>query len=250
MGTALAAGLAACPTRPNAPYPPPAQQRRLPGQAPPVAPGQLHEGSPYDISAGESLLTVLVFRGGPLAKAGHNHVIACHCLRGTFYVPAHDLTRTTFEVHFPVAELTVDEAGLRAKENEARQPNGPADFPPDVPDSAKEGTRKNMLGAALLDAEHFPDIELRSSSLAQSQSQWLAHVQVTVRGHESDIAVPVRYEPHGDEIVLSGEFPLKQTDLGITPFSALLGALQVVDEMKVRFHIVAHAATTTRATST
>jgi polyisoprenoid-binding protein YceI len=183
----------------------------------------------------ESLLTLLVFRGGPLAKAGHNHVIASHALRGTLYVPA-DLSRTTFDVHFPVAELTVDEAALRARENEA-------DFPPGVPDSAKEGTRKNMLGAALLDAEHYPEIDLQSSSLEPSGSQWIAHVQVTVRAHDSAIAVPVRYEGHADEIVVSGEFPLKQTDLGLTPFSALLGALQVLDEMKVRFRIVAHAAT-------
>jgi polyisoprenoid-binding protein YceI len=233
--TTLALGLEGCPTRPNAPYPPPVQ-RRVPGQTPAQALGQPHEGRPYDIVSDESLLTLLVFRGGPLAKAGHNHVIASHTLRGTLYVPS-DLTRATFDVHFPVAELTVDEAALRAKENEA-------DFPPDVPDSAKEGTRKNMLGAALLDAERHPDIDLQSSGLEQSGSQWMAHVKVTVRDHDSTIAVPVRYEPQGDELIVSGEFPLKQTDLGLTPFSALLGALQVVDEMKVRFRIAAHAAAT------
>jgi hypothetical protein len=145
-------------------------------------------------------------------------------------------------VRFRVAELTIDEVALRAKENEA-------DFPPDVPDSAKEGTRKNMLGTALLDSEHSPDIALRSigplePAPAGSGAQWLAHVQVTVRDHASTVVVPVNYEPHPDQIVLFGEFPLKQTDLGLTPFSALLGALQVVDEMKVRFHIVAHAAAT------
>jgi len=231
--TTLALCLEGCPTRPNAPYPPPVQ-RRVPGQTPEPAPGQPHEGRPYDIVSDQSLLTLLVFRGGPLAKAGHNHVIASHALRGTLYVPA-DLARATFDVHFPVAELTVDEAALRAKENEA-------DFPPDVPDSAREGTRKNMLGAALLDAEHHPDIDLRSSGLERSGSQWIAHVTATVRDHDSTIAVPVRYEPQGDEVFVSGEFPLKQTDLGLTPFSALLGALQVVDEMKVRFRIVAHAA--------
>lgn len=233
MVITLASGLEGCPTRPNAPYPSPVQ-RRVPGQTPEQALGQPHEGRPYDIVSDESLLTLLVFRGGPLAKAGHNHVIASHALRGTLYVPA-DLGRATFDVHFPVAELTVDEAALRAKENEG-------DFPPDVPDSAKEGTRKNMLGAALLDAEHHPDIDLRSSGLEQSGSQWIAHVKVTVRERDSTIEVPVRYEPQGDEIAVSGEFPLKQTDLGLTPFSALLGALQVVDEMKVRFRIVAHAA--------
>jgi hypothetical protein len=40
----------------------------------------------------------------------------------------------------------------------------------------------------------------------------------------------------------SGEFPLRQTDLGLTPFSAMLGALQVQDEMRISFHIVAQAA--------
>jgi polyisoprenoid-binding protein YceI len=186
------------------------------------------------------LLTILVFRGGPLAKAGHNHVIASHTLHGTLYVPV-DRARTTFEVHLPVTELTVDEEALRAKENEA-------DFPPDVPDSAKDGTRRNMLGGALLDAQHYPEIVLRSSSLEAAPGgsglQWLAHAQVTVRDRTSPVVVPVRYEQHADEIVVSGELPLKQSDLGLTPFSALLGALQVVDEMKVRFRIVTHAATT------
>ena len=141
----------------------------------------------------------------------------------------------------PVAELTVDEAVLRAKENAA-------DFPPDIPDSAKDGTRRNMLSSALLDGEHYPEIVLRSERLERapdgSGSEWVAHMQVTVRDRTTPVVVPVHYEPHDDEIVVSGEFPLKQSDLGLTPFSALLGALQVVDEMKVRFRVVAHAATT------
>ena len=212
-------------------------------------------GRPYDIASSDSLLTLRVFRGGPLAKAGHNHVIASHTLRGTFYVPA-DLARTTFEVHLPVTELTIDEAALREGEHSE-------EFPPDIPDSAKEGTRKNMLSGALLDGEHYPEILLQSGSLepapagsgAQSPAgtslrlQWLAHIQVKVRDSTRTVIAPVHLEQQADAIVLTGEFPLKQSDLGLTPFTALLGALQVVDEMKVRFHIVARAATTTRAGS-
>lgn len=168
---------------------------------------------------------------------GHNHVIASHTLSGTFYVPA-DLERSSFEVRFPVAELTVDEETLRAKENEA-------DFPPDVSDSAKEGTRNNMLGDSLLDAGHYPDIELRSASIqpapGSTGSDWIAQVRVTVRDRTSTVAVPAHYERGNGEIIVSGELPLRQTDLGLTPYSALLGALQVVDELKVRFRIVARA---------
>jgi polyisoprenoid-binding protein YceI len=243
----LAAGLVGCPSPPRAPAPPP--ERRIPS-APPL---QGRQGRPYDIASSDSLLTLRVFRGGPLAKAGHNHVIASHTLRGTFYVPP-DPARTTFEVHLPVIELTIDEATLREQEHSE-------EFPPDIPDSAKEGTRKNMLSAALLDGEHYPEILLQSGSLepapaGSGAAQWLAHIQVTVRDRTSTVVVPVHFElAHGssgqqaDAIVLTGEFPLKQTDLGLTPFTALLGALQVVDEMKVRFRFVARAAATTQSSS-
>ena len=139
----------------------------------------------------------------------------------------------------------MDEASLRAKENEA-------DFPPDVPDSAKEGTRKNMLGAALLDSEHSPEIRLRSLSLKAlpaAGTEWQARVDVTVRDRPSTVVVPLRYEQRADKIVVSGDFPLKQTDLGLTPFSALLGALQVVDEMRIRFRIYFTPSSTSSASA-
>ena len=40
-----------------------------------------------------------------------------------------------------------------------------ADFAPDVPEGAKAGTRRNMLGPALLDAEHNPEIVLHAVGL-------------------------------------------------------------------------------------
>lgn len=235
MGLTLSLLIVGCPTHPTTSFPPSAQ-RRLPGQiSQPV-----HGGQPYDVVAEESLLTLLVFRGGPLAKVGHNHVIASHSLHGTLYVPD-DLAHATFEVSFPITDLTIDESALRAKENEA-------EFPPDVSDSAKEGTRKNMLGSSLLDAEHYPQIMLRSSKLqpapGSTGEDWLAEVQVTVRDHISTVIVPVHYQPQAGDLVISGQFPLRQTDLGLTPYSALLGALQVADEMKVRFRVVARAAST------
>ena len=239
LAVCLAGCLVGCPTPPRAP--PPAKE-----SPPSILPQPLHLGRPYDVAASESLLTILVYRGGPLAKAGHNHVIASHALRGSLYVPV-DLAQSTFEIHMPVTELTVDEAGLRANEHSD-------DFPPDVPDSAKDGTRHNMLSPALLDGDQYPEIVLRSERLERvadgpdgsnnPAARWRAHIQVTVRDKTNTVVVPVYFEQHADEIEVFGEFLLKQTDLGLTPFSALLGALQVVDEMKIRFHIIAHAAAT------
>ena len=244
LGAALlAALLAGCPLRPRAPAAPPVAAAETPAP---------HEGGPYDIVADESLLTIRVYRGGTLASAGHNHLIASHALTGTIYVPA-DVMRTSFEAHIPVAAFTVDEAALRAQEHSA-------DFPPEVPDAAREGTRRNMLGEALLDSERNPQIVLRSVRLesagqpaASTGSEAgseaggearavLARVQTTVRGEVRTISVPVRYQFTAGALIASGEAPLRQSDIGLTPFSALLGALQVQDEMRVRFRIVARAA--------
>jgi polyisoprenoid-binding protein YceI len=185
-----------------------------------------------------SLLSVLVYRGGTLASAGHNHVIASHSLAGTLYVPA-DVRRASFEVRIPVDTLTVDEKELRARELSP-------DFPPEVPEGAREGTRRNMLGPALLDAEHHPDILLRALALEQPPAgaadaahNVMARVETTVRGQTRALVVPVSYRLAGDTLQVSAEFPLKQSDLGLTPFSALLGALAVQDEMRVRLSIVA-----------
>ena len=224
----LAVLLAGCPLQPRVPAAPPVAAVETPAP---------HEGVPYDIVADESLLTIRVYRGGTLASAGHNHLIASHALTGTIYVPA-DLMRTSFEAHIPVASFTVDEAALRAQEHSA-------DFPPEVPDSAREGTRRNMLGEALLDSERNPQIVLRSVRLGEAGGEAravLARVQTTVRGQVRTISVPVRYSLAAGTITVSGETPLRQSDIGLTPFSALLGALQVQDEMRVRFRLVARAA--------
>ncbi len=220
LATALA--LAGCPTRPPAP------PAALAGPAP-------HLGVPYSIDAPQSLLLIRVYKGGALAAAGHNHVIASHALSGSFYLPR-ELLRSSFEVHVPLAALTVDERALRARESAA-------DFPPDVPDSAREGTRRNMLGPALLAAADYPEIVLSALSLEPLDTDAvMAHIRASVRGAAHDITVPVRYERSAAAVVASGETTLRQSDLGLKPFSAALGTLQVQDEMRISFRIVAHPA--------
>jgi len=133
----------------------------------------------------------------------------------------------------------IDEPELRAKE-------GP-EFPTEVPDSAKEGTRRNMLSEALLNAAQYPDITLVSQHIgapAGTGSPVRADVQVTIRGQTHSLSVPVNYSFEDSRLVVSGELPIKQTDLGLTPFSAMLGALQVQDELRLRFRIVALQART------
>jgi polyisoprenoid-binding protein YceI len=226
----LASLLAGCPTRPLPPAPP--------VLAPVPPPGVPRVGRPYDIVAEQSLLIVLVYRGGALASAGHNHVIASHTLGGTVYVPGEAIA-SSFEVHVPVAALTVDEPELRAQQNRA-------DFPPEVAQSARDGTRRNMLGSAVLDADQYPEVVLRAQRLEPAappaEGALVAQVEVQIRGERRSISLPVHYQLAADTLTVTGETPLRQSDLGLTPFSAFMGALAVQDEMRVSLRLVARAA--------
>lgn len=228
LGVMLVAGLSGCVTRRIAPPAP----GRVPAAK--LVPSPL-VGRPFDVIAADSRLIVLVYRAGALAAVGHNHVIACHCLSGTIYLPS-DPMRASFDLHLAVTQLTVDDPALRAAEHSP-------DFPADVPQSARQGTRHNMLGGALLNAARYPDIALRSAGLQPSPdgrpAEVVARVLVELDGAWHPVAVPLRYEIRNGEIVASAEFPLRQTSLGLTPFSALGGALRVRDGMKVALRLVA-----------
>jgi hypothetical protein len=172
----------------------------------------------------------MVFRGGAMARLGHNHVIASHQLAGPVYVTA-DPLGTRFDISFPVDELTVDEPALR----EAAGP----DFPPGVPETARQSTRNNMLSPALLDAAQYPTVRLRATDVRMLGDAYDVGVEVTLKGSTYALRVPVVVQHRDGAIVASGEFPLSQTQLGLKPFTAALGALVVLDDMRVKFDVVA-----------
>lgn len=229
----LAVLLAGCPSQPRRPATPATTTIPVPEQT--ARSGQ-REGRPFQIDSAASLLTLQVYRGGALARAGHNHVVASHDLVGTAYVPE-SVSGVSFEVHLPVNLLTVDEEELRAQAG--------AEFPPGVPEEAKTGTRKNMLGEAMLDGDRYPEIVLQSEAVRRAaeggNNALEAQVRVIVKDQAHAVIVPLRYQLDGNTLEVTGEMPLKQTDVGITPFSLFGGALRVEDGMTLRFRIVARA---------
>lgn len=217
-------GLSACQTSPPPPAPPVTEVARP--RLPVPADARVHR-----IVADESLLQIFVYRGGHMARLGHNHVIASRHLDGVVHL-TDDPSRTQFDVRFPVNELTVDEPALREAAG--------ADFPAGVPESAREGTRRNLLSVALLDGASHPAIRLRSLDVKQGPGGLDVGVEITIKGQTRQVRVPMQVELRADELVARGEFPLRQSELGLEPFKVAMGTLVVLDEMRVRFEIVAH----------
>jgi polyisoprenoid-binding protein YceI len=217
-------GLGACQTSPP-------QQGPQQGAAPTTGAGEVPANArKYQVVPAESILQILVYRGGAMARLGHNHVIASHQLTGLVYV-TDDPFGTRFDISFPVSELTVDEPALRAAA-------GP-DFPPGVPESARTGTRNNLVSEDLLDAAQHPAVRLRATDVRATGETYDVGVEVTLKGATHLLRVPVAVRRQDGAILANGEFPLKQSELGLKPFTAALGALVVLDEMRVRFEVVA-----------
>lgn len=184
----------------------------------------------YGIVPGDSELRLLVHRAGELAKFGHNHVIISAGVHGKVY-RGETAATSAFELTIPVESFQVDPAAARAEEGEA--------FSSNVSKGAAKGTRDNMLGDKVLDAEHYPDIRVRSVAMTGPMWNPDARMRITLHGVTRDLTAPFSVTEAGNRLVIVGSFSLKQSDFGITPFSALNGGLQVQDIIRVRARIVA-----------
>ena len=224
IAAAMLLGLASCQTSPP--------KSEIPTPAPPVTqPGTPAPGSrAFPVVAEESLLQIFVYRGGTMGRMGHNHVIASHHLKGSVFVGS-QIEQTRFDISIPVADLAIDEPALREQA-------GP-DFSPSVPQSARDGTRKNLMSAVLLDGANYPEIRLRATDVAATGQHFDVGVEITFKDQVRIVRVPMTVTRSAEVLTASGEFALKQSELGLKPFSVMMGALQVLDDMRVQFSITA-----------
>jgi hypothetical protein len=182
----------------------------------------------YTIDADRSLVTLRVYRAGRLAALGHNHIITSANETGYAWTDG-TLEASGFEVRTAVGELVVDDPAARAAAG--------SDFPGELSDAAREGTRRNMLRPEVLDGEHYPQIVVRADALEGTWEQPRVAAHVTMKGQTRRVEVPLEILRASDGIVARGAFSVQQSDFGITPFSIGGGAIQVSDTVDVRFEV-------------
>lgn len=183
----------------------------------------------YAVDPGASEIRLLVYREGPLARFGHNHVIAGR-VRGE--VRAGDAAPASgFRLEIPVDSFAVDLPALRAEEG--------AEFAAQVSDAAREGTSSNMLGKAVLDAATHPLIRIESVALAGPGWNPTVTARVTLRGATRDLRFPAAVFRQGDTLTVIASFQISQSAFGIEPFTTLNGGLRVRDAIDVRLRLAA-----------
>jgi polyisoprenoid-binding protein YceI len=82
---------------------------------------------------------------------------------------------------------------------------------------------------------------VRAGSLAGTWQRPVAQADVTVKGVTRRVEVPLDLADAGDTLTARGTFRIRQSELGMVPFSVAGGAIQVADEIALSFEIVATA---------
>lgn len=167
------------------------------------------QSRPIDVH--QSKITVYAYKSGLFSFAAHDHVIDVPIARGTL------------DEQVKTIEFVVKSASLQVLD-------------PNESEKNRVEIRKTMLGPKLLEAEKFPDISFRSTSVKQTDANTAAVEGVlTVHG----VSRPVSLTVQRDGAFYAGSAKMKQTDYGMTPVSVAGGAVKVKDEVKVEFRVTA-----------
>lgn len=209
---------------------PPSQPQKAAAAPPPLTvpyAAQARAGkSVYRLDNAESSVWILVDKEGPLASFGHRHVIEVGHLEGFASVSPGAATRA--DVRFPVTSLEVDRpAALKH-----------LDIGEKLSDADRKGTRKHMLGESVLDAKHYPWVNFRIDIADTRAGSVPLKAAIRLHGEQHSLSLTAVLAHPARQWTVTGSFPIKQTRFGITPYSIMLGALRVKDQIEIRYDLV------------
>lgn len=182
----------------------------------------------FRVDSTRSRIVVRVYRAGPLARFGHDHVVASRDMDGYVALAAAGGAARA-DLYIPLATLIVDEPRLRAEAGFDTRPS----------EKDIEATRRNMLDE-VLEAARYPYAVLRLARVEAAADASVLEAAVTLHGETRRLPVDVElHDSSAEALYARGRFSLDQTDFGITPFSAFGGALRVADRLDVAFTLYA-----------
>ena len=186
----------------------------------------------YTIDGDETILRVYVGRAGVLARMGHNHVVHTQSINGQVMLAANAVDSTA-SFSFPVNSFIVDDQSERDRAGDG--------FESQPGESAITGTRENMLGENVLNAQSYPEIAIDVSTVSAEQEQWLLNVAINIQGNTFTQEIPATVSVSDSRISVVSRFSLDHEDLGLSPFSALGGSLRVAETLDFELQLSATA---------
>ncbi|MDG0971277.1 MAG: YceI family protein [Porticoccaceae bacterium] len=183
--------------------------------------------SVYKIDPSTSRVLVRVYRGGLMARLGHDHIVASQDLQG--YLRVHKNTGACrADFYAPLATLDVDNQKFRAA----------ADLDSTPSEADIIGTRGNMLKS--LEQDDYPFVEIHSKNCSPALNGNALVLSITLHGITKTLQLdPISVQSTETTMTVTGDFSILQTDFNIEPFSVMNGLIKVQDKLDLSYSITA-----------
>jgi polyisoprenoid-binding protein YceI len=166
------------------------------------------------VGASQGRLTVSTGVAGSAARMGHRLVIVLD--EWTASIDLVDGSPRTITLTALVASLRVESGSGGVKP---------------LTSGDRQAIHANALGA--LHAQDHPAVEFRSTRVRIDGDALRVVGSLAIAGVTRPIEVRVLLERHGGRVRAECRVPVRQTDFGVRPYSAMLGQLKVADEVQV-----------------
>lgn len=218
-------------TRPDAAAPPDAA---VPDAAQPPDAGRGPTTFTQDLT--QSLVYVQVFKNPntALASQSHDHVVRASTFSATLTYNPDATTGCSVVFSLPVSGLINDEPNMRQL----------VGYPGNLSAADRQTVSGHMRAENQLDEANFPTMSFTSTQCSgPGGTTGTLSVTGTLNIHGRDRATTAMMEflTDGTQIRARGSFEANQTDFGITPYSAFLGAVANLDGMRFTLDVVAVA---------
>lgn len=181
---------------------------------------ELHPIS-FEVGPESGSLLIKTGREGLGARAGHDLVIEATRWAGQVRIDPGEPRRGHIEVR-------VDTRGL-----EVREGHGGARR---LTDKDRRDI-KNNIEEKVLHADREPELMFTADTVAVEDHHAHLKGDLTIGGQTRPASVEVDLVPAADGLHAHGAIPIRQTDYGIKPYSALMGMLKVADQVEVDFDV-------------
>jgi polyisoprenoid-binding protein YceI len=167
---------------------------------------------------------------GSATRLGHPHGVEGKLKSGKIALGGEGtlvFDMTSFVADTPEARKRVGLAGKKVSRNEAKK------------------VTAAMRGSDVLDVDRHPTASYRVTSVTPLDKQaagqpgaYRLEGRFSLHGKEQKLQFKAKVEREGKGLKMTGSFTIRQTDYGITPYSALGGLAKVADELEIQGDLV------------
>lgn len=204
------------------------------GPQPAVAPVDVQQPvgpRTFVLDAKKSQLVIQVFKDGAAAAFAHDHTVHATEMSGEVVADPASPEKSKVSVTVQTKSLVNDDPQVRRQFG----------LDPTVPEKDKRSVEESMKGTDQLDVARYPTMSFVSTSVEKSGDKVTLTGDFTLHGVTRPIKMPISVKIDGNTLTGEGKVRMKQSDWGIQPYSAFLGAVKNKDEIVLNVLLVGNA---------